>query len=283
MNLEKYILVGVGDFSHGVNEIWTYRQNILNQILKTGRKPKIFIEDLEYGPKNIQNDNKIHIDIKKYDYRNSFTMMRYTGFRIHDSPTYLKFIRFIKKNNIQIIGVDPDNKYREKEMADNIIKYITEDANNRDNDVSSYIYIFFGHNFHIDDRKINYDSPHEYTTGHFLKEKFQDKYCVILSCGLGGSIRFDGTNGYVSKNPVNKNYMISKKKYCEIINTFMKDKKTSCWSITVDKNDILKYNLHKIIIETGWSFTPNWSKNNLINTKADYLVIFRHTTALQSF
>ena len=282
MIFDKYKLIGIGDFSHGINEIWTYRLCILDQILKTGSTPKIFIEDTVYGPKNIMDNENINVKIKKYEYRHSFTLMKYTDFRIYDSPTYLKFIKFVKKNDIEIIGVDSNDKYREKKMADNIINYISNDEKTKDN--SLYTYLFFGHNFHIDDRQIHHASMHKYTTGHYLKNKYADKYCIILTCGLCGSIRFDGINGNVSIIPVIKKYAMNKKHINDIMNMIPNKIFPAHYPIIIDKNDVIKNTNGPFIVETGWSFTPNWINTNAIRpSNMDMIVVFRYTTALTLF
>lgn len=282
MNFDRYKLIGIGDFSHGINEIWTYRLHILDQIIKAGRTPKIFMEDISYGPKNIMDDKKISVKINKYEYRESFTMMRYTGFRIHDSPIYLKFIKTIKKHNIEIIGVDSGDKYREKKMADNIIDCIENDSKTKDN--SLYTYLFFGHNFHIDDRHIHFSSVYKYTTGHYLKKKYANEYCIMLTCGLGGSIRFDGVRGTVSRIPVQKRYTINKNYLINIMKMMPSKKYPAHLPIVIDKNDIVGCVTFPTIVETGWSFEPNWTKENLVRpSDIDLLAVFRHTTALTLF
>lgn len=279
----KYKLIGIGDFSHGVDDIWIYRIYVINQIIKNNYIPKIFLEDSAYGPNNIMTDQKIAIKSKRYYYRYEFPIMRYSGFRIQDSPTYLEFIKIIKKNNIEIYGIDSEDKYREKKMADNILSKMDNGKN--------VINLFFGHNSHVDDREIKYESPYKYTTGHYLKKKLRDKYCIILSSGLGGSIRFDGINSMASEIPFSRKYTVNQKIYKNIMN-----KKTGEIYVnesnlgirtpsTFDNNIIVIDKNFPQIAETGWSYdSPEWVDTDLYKPVGiNYLIIFMLTKSLALF
>lgn len=280
----KYKLIGIGDFSHGINDIWIYRIYVIKQIIKNNFIPKIFLEDSDYGPNNIMTDPKISIKSKKYNYRYEFPMMRYSGFRIYDSPIYLEFIKIVKKYGVEIYGIDSEDKYREKKMADNILDNM--------NNSKTTINLFFGHNFHIDDREIKYKSHYKYTTGHYLKKKLGDNYCIILSSGLGGSIRFDGINGVVSKIPFLKKYTVNQKIYGNIMN-----KKTGEIYInetnlgiqmpgTLNNNIITINNSFSQIVETGWSYDSSiWTDTNVYKPgiEINYLIIFKSTDSLTLF
>lgn len=260
---KQYKLIGIGDFSHGIKDIWIYRIKILKYFLEKRKNIRIFMEDGHNGPANIMNDKKIINLSNEYNYRENFPLKRYTDFRIYSSPTYFKFINLINKNrnSITIHGIDTENKNREKKMADIIIK-------NLDNDCC--VNLFFAHNFHVDDREIRFESMHKYTAGHYLKKKLGNAYCIILSFGLSGSMRYDGKNGKVSKKPIIMMYDSHLEKYYREIQW----KKNMC---TLDKN-------FRQICEIGWSYDNNWTKTNIIiPKKINYMILFKNVRALDLF
>ena len=189
---DKYVLIGIGDFSHGDENIWKYRINFIKDLLKnTKKKITIFNEDNKFHSDNIMNSNKRLSYYKSYGlYKNKYPygpLSKYCN-RVYDSPIYLKLIKLIRKNKdrIKIIGIDPDKLERDKLMAKNIIDKLH----------TSHINLFFAHNGHIDSRKITteYETKwhnEKYRCGYYLKQKFEDKYCIILSTGYKGTVRFD--------------------------------------------------------------------------------------------
>ncbi len=191
-NHEKYILIGIGDFSHGDENIWTYRINFVKELLKnTKKKITIFNEDNIYHSENIMNFDKKLSFYKTYGlYENKYPygpLSKYCN-RVYDSPIYLEFIKLIRKNShrLKIVGIDPDKLKRDKLMAKNIINKLN----------TSHINLFFAHNGHVDNRKITEEyetkwSDEKYRCGYYLKQEFGNKYCIILSTGYKGTIRFD--------------------------------------------------------------------------------------------
>ena len=190
-NYEKYNLIGIGDFSHGDNNIWEYRLNLLKYFIKnTNKKITIFNEDNDEHSKNIMNIDKRLSYYKSYGIDNNYgfgPLDKYC-YRVYDSPIYLNFIKYIRKHysRINIIGVDPDILERDKLMAKIILKNLNKD----------HLNLFFGHNSHINNQKINenYETKwhnEKYRCGYYLKQKLKDKYCIILSTGYKGKIRFD--------------------------------------------------------------------------------------------
>ena len=221
-NYEYYNLIGIGDFSHGDENIWVYRLILLKFfITNTDKNIIIFNEDNDEHSKNIMNTNK------KLSYYKSYGLYKNFGFgplskycnRVYDSPIYLKFIKYIRKNKsrINIIGIDPDVIKRDKQMAQNILKNINK----------KYINLFFAHNNHINNQKITeqYEIKwhnEKYRCGYYLKQKLKDKYCIILSTGYKGTIRFDCkcndnycTNRTSYEKPIFKSFVIKEYKNME--------------------------------------------------------------------
>lgn len=184
LNYDEYDLIGIGDFTHGINDIWSYRIDLIKNILITNNKPIIiFHEILPWHAKNIMFDKKIKISGPYID-RFNHPLNRY-GWRVYDSPIYLEFINLVRKNldRIKIIGIDTEILRRDKIMVNKILKNLDTDNIN----------LFFAHNGHIDDRRITekYEDPNEkYRCGHYLRKKLGNRYCIILSCGFIGSVRF---------------------------------------------------------------------------------------------
>ncbi len=221
-NYEHYNLIGIGDFSHGDNNIWIYRLNLLKYLIKnTNKKISIFNEDNEEHSRNIMNISKRLRYYKSYGLYKTFgfgPLSKYCN-RVYDSPIYLKFIKYIRKNKsrINIIGIDPNVIKREKQMARNILKNINK----------KHINLFFAHNTHINNQKIT-EKHHtkwhneKYRCGYYLKQKLKDKYCIILSTGYKGTIRFDCkcSNEYCDnrtsyKKPIFKSFEIKEYKNIE--------------------------------------------------------------------
>jgi len=180
IDIKKYGLIGIGDFSHGDQNIWNFRFGLLKNVINaTNRNVVIFTEDTEEHCSNIMNDKILTFE-KNYD--------RY-AFRIYDSPIYLEIIKYIRihTQRIKLIGVDNEILARDKYMATKILKNLDEQSIN----------FFWAHNDHVDNRKITelYETAwhdEKYYAGHYLKKKLLDKYCIILSTGYKGILRFDG-------------------------------------------------------------------------------------------
>jgi len=190
----SYKLIGVGDFSHGDENIWQYRFNLLKFFINvTDKNLVIFIEDTKNHSYNIMNiEEELIIDKKYglYEGKYPYGPLEKYCFRLYDSPIYLEIIKYIRKHQkrITIIGVDNNKLERDKEMAERILNNLYEKNVN----------FFWAHNDHIDDREITalYETKwqsEKYYCGYYLKKKLQDKYCIVLSTGYEGQIRFDGS------------------------------------------------------------------------------------------
>ena len=219
IDYNNYYLIGIGDFSHGNNNIWEYRLNLLKHIIKnTTKKIVIYNEDTIEHCKNIMNKKKKLSYYKSYGVENNYgygPLDKYC-FRVYDSPIYLEMIKYIRKNinRIKIIGVVSGDISRDKKMSENILKDL--DKKN--------INLFFGHNSHINNQKITeiYETKwhnEKYRCGYYLKKKLKNKYCIILSAGYKGKIRFDCycddklcTNRIPYKKPILKDFQINEYK-----------------------------------------------------------------------
>ena len=266
-NYENYDLIGIGDFSHGDENIWVYRLKLLKYFIKTtDKKITIFNEDGDEHSKNIMNTNN------KLSYYKSYGLYKNFGFgplskycnRVYDSPIYLNIIKYIRKNKsrINIIGIDPDVIEGDKQMAQNILKNINK----------KHINLFFAHNDHINNQKIT-EKYHtkwhneKYRCGYYLKQKLKDKYCIILSTGYKGKIRFDCkcddgycTNRIFYEKPIFKSIEI--KEYKNIENGLY------------DKFD------KQIATYTACDFPNN--KPIMVNTnKYNYILFFRNIMPLK--
>jgi hypothetical protein len=260
---EKYKLIGVGDFSHGNNNIWEYRLDMLNDIIyNTNKNIIIFNEDTIEHCNAIMNINSKLSYNKKYGVVNNYPYgpLEKYSYRVYDSAIYLDIIKYIRKNTnrITIIGVDNGELARDKEMAARIINQINNKCIN----------IFWAHNAHVDSRKITekYEteySKEKYRAGYYLKKILKDQYCIILSIGYKGKIRFDcecsndictiRTPYKIPKfiNIINKNY----KKY-----------------ITNNKHDLYD-SFNDNIIEYSACTFPN-NKFNITNNKYNFIIFF---------
>ena len=216
-NYNQYDLIGIGDFSHGDNNIWIYRLKLIKFFIKnTNKKITIFNEDNDEHSKNIMNTNKKLSYYKNYGlYQNKYGYGPLTKYcyRVYDSPIYLEIIKYIRKykNRIKIIGVDPSVIERGKYMANTIL----------DNFNKNHINLFFAHNDHVNNQKITekYETKwhnEKYRCGYYLKQKLKEKYCIILSTGYKGKIRFDCycddkycTNRISYKKPIFKSFEIN--------------------------------------------------------------------------
>lgn len=152
ISLQKYTLIGLGDFSHGDQNIWDVRFKLLEYIINTtDNHVKIFTEDTIIHTDNITNDKTIVLEKEYGVYQDKYAygpLDRYS-YRAWDSEIYLAIIKYIRqnKNRIQIIGVDAE-KARDKFMAKRIMENLANSHNNSIN-------FFWAANAHVDSRIID--------------------------------------------------------------------------------------------------------------------------------
>ena len=203
--LLQYKLIGLGEFSHGIQESWEFRFNLLKYAMKnTNKKIMIFNEMSIYQAEHIINNTiwsiKENKDIK-YDgikieepIQNGNSVFgklwQYCG-HATDSKIFLEIIKYIRKHKdrITIIGIDNDKLDRDYDMYKIIMK--NYDENN--------INFLWGHNHHISTMNLSDDTfkyiknkNHKYYCGYYLKKKLKDNYCIVLSQAYEGENRFNG-------------------------------------------------------------------------------------------
>lgn len=227
-NLLNYSLIGIGEFSHGIQESWEFRFNLLKYAIKhSNKKIVIFNEMSVWQGENIMNNTIWSIKDNKF--------IKYDGIKIEEpiqndnyvggklwqyinhameSKIFLKIIKYIKKNKdrIAIIGIDNDTIDRDYDMYKIIMK----------NYNSKNINFLWVHNSHVGDLPLSDDNllyiknkNHKWFLGHYLKKKLKDNYCIVLSQAYEGTNRF---NGYCIGENCNKrtyqlNYFTKKFKY----------------------------------------------------------------------
>jgi hypothetical protein len=227
-NILNYKLIGIGEFSHGIQESWEFRFNLLKYAMKnTNKKIIIFNEMSVWQADNIMNhtiwsikDNK-YIEYNGIKLENPVQNNNYVGGKLWqymnhamESKIFLEIIKYIRKNKdrITIIGIDNDKIDRDYDMYKIIMK----------NYKPSNINFLWASNHHIGDLPLSDDNlkyienkNHKWFLGHYLKKKLKDNYCIILSQSYEGINRF---NGYCIGNNCKErtyqlNYFTKKFKY----------------------------------------------------------------------
>jgi erythromycin esterase len=188
---KRYRLIGIGDFTHGIEDIWEFRFDFLKEVMeKTDKNITIFIEDTKEHTDNIMNDDELIFESEYGVSEGKFAygpLDRYS-YRAWDSPIYLEIISYIRSNKdrIQIIGVDAETQARDKEMAQNILSNLHK---------SNYNF-WWAANAHVDSREIteSYElkwiPDEKYRCGYYLREELGARYCIVLSTGYKGRVRF---------------------------------------------------------------------------------------------
>lgn len=65
--LNKYTLIGIGEFSHGIKESWKFRFDLLKYVIKnTNKKIFIFCEHSIWMGENIMNHTIYSTKLNKY-------------------------------------------------------------------------------------------------------------------------------------------------------------------------------------------------------------------------
>lgn len=240
-NVLSYKLIGIGEFSHGIQESWYFRFNMLKYAMKnTNKKIIIFNEMSIWQAENIMNDTIWSRELNK--------AVKYTGIKIEEpiqngnyvggklwqyvnhtteSDIFLQIIKYIRKhkNRITIIGIDNDKIDRDYNMYKSIMKnYEPTNVN--------FLWASNNHvsNSPLSDDNLNYikNKNHKWFCGYYLKNKLKDDYCIILSQAYEGENRFNsyciGDACYTRtwqlnyfyrkfKYAKNKKYVIENKKY----------------------------------------------------------------------
>ena len=239
--LLNHNLIGIGEFSHGIQESYEFRFNLLKYALKKSDKKIIIFNEMSvWQADNIMNNTIWSIKYNKfikYDrikIEEPIQNENYVGGKLWqyinhamESEIFLKIIKYIRKNKdrITIIGIDNDTIDRDYNMYKIVIK----------NYKSSNINFLWAHNDHVGDLPLGDDNlkyiknkNHKWFVGYYLKKKLKNNYCIILSQSFEGSNRFNGycignncekrtwQLNYFSKNfkyDKNKKYININKKY----------------------------------------------------------------------
>jgi len=294
LNLNRYKLIGIGEFAHGIEDSWKYRFDVLKQCIeKTNQNVTIFNEMSIWQAQNIMNNtiwdrqyekfvpyDGIKIEKPVHNSKNESAWGKLWQYVSHtsESQIVLEIIKYIRKykDRITLIGVDNDTLSRDYDMFKIIKKNL-----NKDN-----INFFWAHNAHVDDRELSWDNykwtkdkyPNlKWYCGHYLKKEYDNKYCIILSTAYKGNIRF---NGYCQGDGCEKRTWLLKYFTKEFL--FKKNKKY----VDQNKNYQLLQKYHGDFIE----FSNSYYKDNLqgyqsiINSKTwDYILFWNDVTKLESY
>lgn len=194
--LETHQLVGIGDFTHGCANIPAFITQLLEYIIKNTNKPvKLFTENSEWRCKNIMNHPKL-IYQKPTMWNNRWPSGKlglYAGYGA-ESPECLQFIKFIRKHRdrITIIGADPDIIDRDEAMAKTVLEGLLPKNEGYN--------IWYAANHHVDTDKYEQMSQkwvpnperQRYFAGYYLRKELGNNYCIILSQGYKGVVRYSG-------------------------------------------------------------------------------------------
>jgi hypothetical protein len=250
-NILSYKLIGIGEFSHGIQESWNFRFKILKYAMKnTNKKIIIFNEMSIWQAENIMNDTIWSRELNKavkyneIKYESPIQNENYIGGKLWqycnhttESNIFLKIIKYIRKNKdrITIIGIDNDKIDRDYDMYKIIMK----------NYKPTNINFLWAHNSHVSnsslsDDNLNYikNKNHKWFCGHYLKNKLKDDYCIILSQAYEGENRF---NSYCIDNACytrtwQLNYIYKKFKYAKNKKYVNKNKK---YQLLTEYNELL--------------------------------------------
>ncbi len=172
--LLNYSLIGIGEFSHGIQESWEFRFKLLKYALKnTNKKIIIFNEMSIWQANNIMNntiwsikDNK-HIKYNGIKIEEPIQNNNYVGGKLWqyishamESKIFLQIIKYIRKhkNRITIIGIDNDKIDRDYDMYKIIVKHICPERTVVKHFKSSNINLLWAHNMHVGDLPLSNDN-----------------------------------------------------------------------------------------------------------------------------
>ena len=286
--LLKYKIIGIGDFSHGIQESWLFRLKILKHAMKRTNKQIIIFNEMSiWQAENIMNhtiwsikENKFieydGIKIEKSVQNNSYVGGKLWQYINHamESDIFLKIIKYIRKHSdrITIIGIDNDKIDRDYDMY----KIIKNNYN------ATNINFIWASNHHIstmplsdDNLKYIENKKHKWFCGYYLKKRFTDDYCIILSQAYKGTNRF---NGYCSGDNCKKrtyqlDYFFSKYKYNETKKYVDNNKK---YQLLTEYNVPLvtfsnsyyqdnKYGIQQYIDTNTFNYVLFWNKVHKLN------------------
>jgi hypothetical protein len=198
IDVNKYDLIAIGEFSYGFQEIWELRYEMLQKLIRsTNKNITIFCEIYDWQAYNL--NNKLHDDINgqncddvlfsqtelKYKSKSpKGELYQYMPYLI-ESKIFYAIIKYISKHyhRINIVGIRPDET-----KSLNVDEYMFENITRNLN--LTHINFLWAHNCYVDNRKSLYNHK-EWSCGHKLKHKYGNNYCIILSQSHKGQIRWD--------------------------------------------------------------------------------------------
>ena len=296
LNVHEYNLIGIGEFSHGIQESWQYRLNLLKQTMKqTNKNITVFIELSIWQANNIMNYTEIVPKVKPIKYiknknikieepvelTQSSSWGKLWQYVMHagESNIFLKIIKYIRKHSdrINLIGTDNDMLDRDYDMYKIIMKNLNK----------AHINFFWAHNAHVDNRQYEKDNlkwiinkKHKWFCGHYLKEKLKDKYCIILSQAYQGENRF---NSYcLGKDCITRIWQLkyfykkfkheSNKKHVDKLKSFQLLDKFDSKLIEFSNSYFKKndYGYHNLYDETTWNYILFWNKVTRLEPYYEY-------------
>lgn len=282
-NLLNYKLIGIGEFSHGIQESWIFRFNLLKYTIKNNNKKIIIFNEMDtWQAENIMNNTIWSRELKKfvkYDgikFEEPIQNESYVGGKLWqyvnhamESDIFIKIIKYIRrhKDRITIIGVDNGKIDRDYNMYKIIMK----------NYKSANINFFWASNHHVGDLLLSKDNllyiknkSHKWFCGHYLKNKLRDDYCIVLSQAHQGENRF---NGYcIGENCKERSfqlkYIYRKFKYDKNEKYVKNNKK---YQLLTEYNESLinfsnsyykgnKYGVQDYMDTTSWNYILFWNK-----------------------
>lgn len=295
LNFNNYYLVGIGEFSHGIQESWEFRFKLLKHVIKnTNKKVTIFAETSWWIGDNIRNNTIWSRELNKpikyngikkekpIDSNNGGSawgvLWQYIG-HTSESKILYKIIKYIRKNKNRIIyiGTDNDKIDRDYDMYKIIMKNLNK----------NHINLFWASNDHVADLPLSSDNlnyiknkDHKWFCGHYLKEKLKDKYCIVLTQAYRGENRFNGyCKGdnceeriwqlkYIYKKFVykpNKKYVDNTKKF-QLLTEF--DNKLINFSNSYYSGN--KYGVQSYIKPSNWNYILFWNEVHRLEPYKEY-------------
>jgi hypothetical protein len=283
-NLLNYKLIGIGEFSHGIQESWLFRFDLLKYSIKnTTKKIVIFNEQSYWQANNIMNNTIWSIELKKfikYDkikFEEPIQNENYVGGKLWqysnhamESDIFLKIIKYIRlhKDRITIIGIDNDKIDRDYDMYKTIMK----------NYRSININFLWASNHHVSDTLLSDDNllyiknkSHKWFCGHYLKEKLKGDYCIVLSQAYQGENRFNGycIGDNCKERTFQLKYIYRKFRY-DKSKKYVKDKKYQL--LTEYEQSLIsfsnsyykgnKYGVQDYLTTNNWNYILFWNKVN---------------------
>ena len=182
--LLQYKLIGIGEFSHGIQESWMFRFNLLKYVIKTTNKHiYIFNEMAKWQAENIMNNTIWSLTQKKFIIYQGIKIEEpiqndnYVGGKLWqyvphsmESKIFSKIIKYIRKykDRITLIGIDNDKLDRDYDMYKIIMKHYNP----------SNINFLWAHNHHVSTNLLSNDTfkyienkNHKWYCGYYLKKK----------------------------------------------------------------------------------------------------------------